>query len=193
MVCLEHVSLVDNDGRVGLVTATLGALGDLVDGFLARDDLAKDGVLGGGGAVEPVEVLVVDGVDEELRTARVGGTSVGHGEGVRSVGVLGDELVGDVTAGVAGNLALSGNFEGGVGGGATGASAGRVDIAGVGAAELAHEVVDDTVEGETGVEAGADEVFEVGGGDGGVVEEFDDEVTHGGFELGLTRHDLFKK
>ncbi len=77
--------------------------------------------------------------------------------------------------------------------GATGASAGRVDIAGVGAAELAHEVVDDTVEGETGVEAGADEVFEVGGGDGGVVEEFDDEVTHGGFELGLTRHDLFKK
>lgn len=50
------------------------------DHIHARDHTAKDGVLGGSRLVEKVQEGVVDGVDEELRSARVGLTSVSHGE-----------------------------------------------------------------------------------------------------------------
>ncbi len=117
-----------------------------------------------------VQEGVVDGVDEELRSARVGSASVGHGEGTGLVGVLGAaglaELVGDRSLSVSSDLALAGDVVLGARCRAAGASHTTVGVLGVGAAELVHEVGDDTVEVEAVVEALLGEVDEVVGGHG---------------------------
>ena len=90
-------------------------------------------------------------VDEELRAAGVGLAGVGHGEGSGFVGELGavgvaSELVGDVSAGIAGDHLAVGQGVAAARGGSTGTGTARVGVLRVGAAELVHEVGDDTVE-----------------------------------------------
>ena len=92
---------VHHDGLDRLVVAVGLDVANLEDHVHARHHLAEHGVLGRGGAVEPVEETVVHRVDEELGAAAVGLSGVGHGEGPGLVGNLGDELVGDVATTVA--------------------------------------------------------------------------------------------
>merc|ERR1719359_1804602 len=60
-----------------------------------RDDFAEDGVLGCPRR-EPIEIAIVSNVDEELGSARVWPSCIGHGESAGCIGVTRDVLVLDV-------------------------------------------------------------------------------------------------
>lgn len=93
------------------------------------------------------------GVDEKLGSARIRGARVGHGQSKWLVGNLGavrvaTELVGDVSAGVASDGFAVGQSVGRAPLGSASAGALAVGVLAVGAAELVHEVGNDTVEME---------------------------------------------
>mmetsp|Transcript_48814 Transcript_48814/g.135438 ORF Transcript_48814/g.135438 Transcript_48814/m.135438 type:complete len:200 (+) Transcript_48814:460-1059(+) len=123
------------------------------------DALAEDGVLRLARR-EPVEEVVVDGVHEELRAARVGGASVGHRQRAGLVRDLRRVLVRDVAAAAALTRFARLQVLVGAVGRAARARAARLGVLGVGAAKLVHEVGDDAVEVEAVVEAGVREVNE---------------------------------
>mmetsp|Transcript_4166 Transcript_4166/g.13257 ORF Transcript_4166/g.13257 Transcript_4166/m.13257 type:complete len:214 (-) Transcript_4166:22-663(-) len=185
---LSDAHLDHHDGLDRLVVAVLLHLADLVDDVGAGDDAAEHGVLRRRRAVEPVEELVVDRVDEELRAARVRLAGVGHRDGVRQVRVLRDVLVRDVAAGVALDRLAVERLERRAALGAAGARGGRLGVARVGAAELAHEAVDHAVEREAVVEARLNEVDEVAAGDRQVVEQLDAEAAEGGLAVDNLGH-----
>lgn len=142
------------NGCGGPVTGAGSSAANCIDGVHAFNDFAKHRVLGGTPA-KPVEVGVVDGVDEELAASAVG-SGVCHGERsrlVREFRAL-QVLVGDIALGAA-----------------TGPGAGRVGILAVGTAELDHEIGDHSVEMQSVVEPAFRELHEVSGGDGHLVHE----------------------
>mmetsp|Transcript_5924 Transcript_5924/g.10007 ORF Transcript_5924/g.10007 Transcript_5924/m.10007 type:complete len:226 (+) Transcript_5924:104-781(+) len=151
-----------HDNRGDRVVVAVGpAAADLHDNVHARSHLAEDRVLARGALVEPVEEVVVDRVDEELRAARVRLASVGHGEGTRLVRDPLRELVRNVPAPVAGDgLATRGRVASATRR-AAGASVACFRVLRLGAAELQHEVGDHAVEGQAVVEARVGKVNEV--------------------------------
>ena len=92
------------------------------------------------------------GVDEELRTSRVGPSGVGHRKRADFVGELRagglSELIGHGAVTRAGDGALARDLVSALGSRAAGAGAARRGVSGVGAAELVHEVLNIKVEGE---------------------------------------------
>jgi len=136
----------------------------------------------------------VDNVQEELRTTAVGLTRVGHGEGARLVGVLGavglTELVRDAALTITRDLTLAGNIVLGVGRRASSTSSLTLGVLGVGAAELIHEVRNNTVEVKTSVKPGLAKINEVPGSDRHIAGiNFDGEASGGGVEsYGLVGH-----
>ena len=105
---------------------------------------------------EPVEVVVVHGIDEELAAAAVGLAGIGHRQGAR--------LVRDLR--VFGVLVLDRAVRA-----VAGAGARAVRVGAVRAAELDHEVRDHPVKVQAVVEAGLREIAEVPGGDRHLVRE----------------------
>ena len=89
---------LDDDRLLGFVAGPGGRALDRLDDVHALDHLPKDRVLRRRRGVEVVEEVVVDGIDEDLRAARVGLASVRHADGARLVGDGLDQLIGDVAA-----------------------------------------------------------------------------------------------
>mmetsp|Transcript_27564 Transcript_27564/g.70232 ORF Transcript_27564/g.70232 Transcript_27564/m.70232 type:complete len:205 (-) Transcript_27564:36-650(-) len=148
-------------GRVGTIVACrhLGYLDHHVERGLV-DCLAEHGVLRLARA-EPVEEVVVHGVHEELRAARVGLAGVRHGESTRLIGDLGSVFILDVAAarsglGRAGDKVLVCAIWR-----AASACAPALGVLGVRAAELVHEVWDDAVEVQAIVETRVSQVNEI--------------------------------
>lgn len=102
-----------------------------------------------GGLIEPVQERVVVDVDEKLGASRFRTSSVGHGKSSRGIGdalVFLSNFIRDGSSRIAlvglsiASLELSSRVW------ASGSSASTVSVLGVRAAELVHEVRDDTVE-----------------------------------------------
>jgi len=160
-----------NDHRLNrLITLTGRRRLDRLDDVHTLDDLAEDWVRRGRALVEVVEEIVVDGVDEDLRAARVGHARVRHRDCAGLVGDLADELIRDIAALTRDDGAV-GRGEGGAGRRAASAGTGRGRILAVRAAKLAHEIVDDAVKREPIVEARLGEVRKVAAGDGQLIHE----------------------
>src|SRR5215831_1226101 len=163
---LADADLVHLDRRLRPVARSARRLRDGVDDLHARDHLAEHRVLRLPRR-EPVEVPVVDDVDEELRAARVR-AGVGHRQRAARIG---DLRVGQV-------LVLDAPMRA-----VTRAGARTVRILAVRAAELDHELVDHAVEVKPVVEAFLGERDEISGGDRHLVgEKLDLDVAHGGRE-----------
>ena len=166
------------------------------DHVLSRDNLAEHRVLGRGGSVEEVQEAVVDSVDEELRSTRIGLAGVGHGQSERLVGQLGAAGVAELVRDRATRIALDGLLATWVCGAwcrAASAGFGGVSVLGVGAAELNHEVRDRAVNMHTIVEASLNKVDEVGCSDRHLVgENLNHDLTGGELELSLSGHGYWK-
>mmetsp|Transcript_51159 Transcript_51159/g.92108 ORF Transcript_51159/g.92108 Transcript_51159/m.92108 type:complete len:259 (-) Transcript_51159:47-823(-) len=172
-----------HDGRGGIVVLGWN-LGDCNADVHALDDLAEHRVLGRSRR-EPVEVLVVGHVEEELRASRVWLAGVGHGQSARSIRVPGDVLVLDVSTVAAPLRGASDQvLKLSVGRPAL-ACIPRVWVPRVGAAELIHEARDDAMEMDTIVEAGAAKIDKIGRGDWHPVKvDLCLEASHGSLESG---------
>lgn len=135
------------------------------DNFHAGDDTAEDGMLARTRG-KPIEKVIVNGVDEELATARVGAASVGHRQRSGFIGNTRGQLVLDRAVG---RVASAG--------------ARAVGVAAMRAAELDHEVLDHTVKMQAVVETFLGQAYKVAGGDGHLVDkQFDREITQTGFD-----------
>jgi len=102
-----------------------------------------------GRAVKPIKEGVVGYIEEELGSARLRLTGIGHGKGAD---VIADflvglaHLVGDSTVMSAGDGLAVARLEGGVGIRSAGTGATGVGVLGVRASKLVHEVRDNTVD-----------------------------------------------
>ena len=118
-----------------------------------------------GGLIKEVEEGVVHHIDEELRAAGVGRAGVRHGERTRNIAQLGavglTKLIRNAALSVAGDLAFSRDVELRAWGRASGARLLGLRITAVRAAELVHEVFNNSVEVEIVVETLFSEVNEV--------------------------------
>ena len=143
------VTLIILTGVLGRSLPSVGVVSIFFTTSMPEVTLPNTGCFDGPGR-EPVEAVVVDGVDEELRAARVRAAGVRHRQRARLVRdlVRGRVLVLDVAERRV-----------------AGAAARAVRILRELTAELDHEVVDDAVEVEPVVEADLRELDEVAGGD----------------------------
>lgn len=131
--------------RLGAVTGARRRRLDLLQHVHAGDDFGKHGVLGWTGA-EPIEVIVVHGVQKELAAAGVGATGVGHREcaGFIRELVLGRMLVFNATLGAI-----------------AGAGAVAIGVATVRATKLRHKAVNHSVKVQAIIKAALGKLDEV--------------------------------
>mmetsp|Transcript_12544 Transcript_12544/g.14857 ORF Transcript_12544/g.14857 Transcript_12544/m.14857 type:complete len:238 (+) Transcript_12544:53-766(+) len=120
---------------------------NLIDDILAFDYVSEHWVLGFSSG-EPVQVCIVNRIDEKLRSSRIFLSRVSHGKGVWLVTDLGSVFILNVPTGIPRiGLAVEA-FEFGVRSWPTGSGVWRLRILTLWTSELEHEVFDDTVEME---------------------------------------------
>jgi hypothetical protein len=125
-------------------------------------------------------------IDKKLRAPRLGSPGIGHTERPCRIADAGRALVGNAALGIA-RIELPGRrSKGGMGIGPAGAGVGSLRVvAGMGTAELIHEVGNDAVEVEAVVKAGVRQLDEVAGGNGHLrAVQFCTKGTHGGLKDG---------
>lgn len=184
---LDHLDRRDRSVLLG------GARVHFHDDILSLSDLAEHRVLRTSALVEEVQETVVHSVHEELRSATVGLSRVGHGQSEGLVGVLRASRLSELILNAATGIALLGGttvhvLVGAVGVRAASSGSAGVRVLAVGAAELHHEVGDGAVHVQAGVEARGHQVNEIGRGDGHVIEELDLKHADVGSELGNLGH-----
>jgi hypothetical protein len=151
------------DGRLGSVAVGGRRTLDIVHDIHAVDDFAKYRMLRLS-AGEPIQILVVYRVEEELAATTIGPTGIGHGEGPWLIGDLG-----------IGGMLIFNTAVGAV----AGASARTFRILAVRAAKLDHEIIDHAMEVQPIVKAALGQVDEVTRGHRHLVDvEFHGKGSH---------------